>query len=99
MLEVADSGGHSSFAFVVPADPAWAGALASITLAGPGGTFTLDSESDIPMAILRNPRTGQVRGFLRGPPQPAAMDAARQAVGPGVDVLFSRGIPGAEAWR
>ena len=53
------------------------------------------------MAILRNPLTGQVRGFLSDLPQAAqaAMGAARRAAGPGMEVLFSRGIPDAAAWR
>ena len=90
----------SSFVFALPAQPGWADALASVTLSGPAGTATLDGDSDIPMAILRNPRTGQVRGFLRDPPP--ATQAAADAVGPrapGLEVLFSRGIPGAAAWR
>ena len=100
MPETTDGDGSSSFAFVLPVQAEWKGRLAAITLTGPGSSFTLDGDSDLPMAILRSPRTGQVRGFLRGPPPtPSAMDAAGQATGPGLEVLFSRGIPGAEAWR
>ena len=101
MPEVADGDGSSSFAFALPVRPGWETNLATITLSGPEGTVTLDEDSDIPMVILRNPRTGQVRGFLRNLPLPpqAAMDAAGQVAGPGLEVLFSRGIPGAEAWR
>ena len=100
MPATADGDGSSSFAFAVPVRAGWEGSLATITLSGPGGSVTLDGESDIPMAILRNPRTGQIRGILRDPP-PATQEAA-DAVGaraPGLEVLFSRGIPGAEAWR
>ncbi len=91
----------SSFAFVLPVRPGWADALASITLSGPDGSVTLDGESDRPMAILRNPLTGQVRGFLSDLPQAAqaAMGAARRAAGPGMEVLFSRGVPDPSAWR
>ena len=101
MPEVADGDGSSSFAFVLPARPGWAGALASITLSGPGGSVTVDGESDLPMAILRNPRTGQVRGILRDlpPATQAARAAAGRTAGPGLEVLFSRGIPDAAAWR
>ena len=58
-------------------------------------------DSDMPMAILHDPRTGQVRGFLRDLPSTmqAAMEAAGQAAGSGLEVLFSRGIPDATAWR
>jgi len=100
MPETADGDGSSSFAFALPVRDAWADELASITLSGPGGSFTLDGESDLSMAILRNPRTGQIRGILRDPLQ------AMQAAGDGgagraadLEVLFSRGIPGPEAWR
>ncbi|MYD93784.1 MAG: hypothetical protein F4Y02_08840 [Chloroflexi bacterium] len=102
MPEVADRNGGSSFVIVMPVRPEWAGALDSITLTGPGGSVTLDGESNRPMAILRDPRTGQVRGFVRdlaGPAQAAAMDTVGPAVGPGLETLFSRGIPSAEAWR
>ena len=101
MPEVADGDGSSSFAFVLPAQPGWAGNLASITLTGPGGTFTLDGESGRSMAILRNPRNGQIRGILRDvpPATQAAADALGHGVRTGLEVLFSRGIPGAEAWR
>ena len=103
----ADGDGGSGFAFVLPAEPGWAGELAGITLAGPGGTFALNDESDLPTAILRDPRTGRVRGILREAPLPAqaAMDAAAQsagpqsATGPEFEVLFSRGMPDAAAWR
>ena len=97
--EVVDGDGGSSFAFVLPAQPGWAGNLASITLSGPGGSVTLDSDTDIPMAILLNPSTGQVRGILRDIPQAdAAAALAPQAGLDSLDLLFSRGIPDAAAW-
>ena len=101
MPEVADGDGTSSFAFALPVQPGWEDALATITLSGPDGTVTLDGDTDNPMAILRDPVTGEVRGFLRDlPPQTqAAMDAAERAVEPGLQVLFSRGIPDATEWR
>ena len=101
MPATADGDGSSSFAFVLPVQPGWEGNLASISLFAPEGSFTLDAESDQPMAILRNPRNGQVRGILRDlpPPTQAAADAVGQSAGTGLEVLFSRGIPGAEAWR
>ena len=101
MPEVADGDGSSSFAFVLPVQPGWEGSLATITLDGPGGSVTLDSETDLPMAILRNPRNGQVRGILRDPPpdNQVAAAAAPGGAGSSVEVLFSRGVPGAQAWR
>ena len=100
MLVTVDGDGSSGFAFALPVRAGWEGSLATITLSGPEGSVTLDGESDIPMAILRNPRTGQVRGILRDPLQ--ATQAAADGAGvpaPGLEVLFSRGIPGAAAWR
>ena len=102
MPRAADGDGGSGFAFVLPAEPGWADELAGVTIAGPGGTFALNADSDVPTAILRDPRTGRVRAILRDVPPPgrAAMDAAaRSAVGPEFEVLFSRGMPGAAARR
>ncbi len=101
MKRMADGEGSSSFVFALPVQPGWEENLASITLAGAGGSFTLDGESNLPMAILRDPRTGQVRGILRDlpPPTQTAADAVGQAAGQGLETLFSRGIPGATAWR
>ena len=98
--EFADGDGSRGFAFALPVQPRWESSLASITLAGPDGSTVLDRESNLPMAILRDPRTGQVRGFLRDPPAmaQAAADAALPGA-PALEVLFSRGIPDAAAWR
>lgn len=94
----ADGARRSSFAFVLPAEPGWADNLASITLSGPGGSATLDRETDAPMAIFFDPASGQVRGIVRNPPRPEAPTAL---AGPqrGLDLLFSRGIPEAGAWE
>ena len=99
MPVVADGDGRSSFAFALPVQPGWE-ALSSVTLTGPGGSATLDADSGRPMAILRNPRNGQVRGILRDLPLPTrvAADEAAADAGPGLEVLFSRGIPDAGAW-
>ena len=55
----------------------------------------LDGDSNMPMAILRDPVTGRVRG-LHGVGDPVAMQAAdARAQGAGSpNVLFSCGIPG-----
>ena len=100
MPETADGDGSSSFAFVLPVRPGWEGNLASITLFGPGGDVTLNRDTNLPITILRNPRTGQIRGILRDPlpaMHAAADGGATRATG--IEVLFSRGIPGQEAWR
>ncbi len=98
MPEVADGDGSSSFAFVLPVEPDWAVRLASITLSGPGGSVTLDSDTDIPLFILVDPNTRQVRGILRDPPQAGASALTFQTGIDSLDVLFSRGIPDAAAW-
>ena len=67
MPEVADGDGSSGFAFVLPVEVGWEGTLSVIMLSGPGGSFALDAESDLSMAVLRDPRTGQIRGIPAGP--------------------------------
>ena len=100
MPEVADGDGSSSFAFVVPVDPGWADNLASITLSGPGGLARLDNDTDIPVSILLDPNTGQVRGILRDLPQAdTAAALVPQADPDSLDTLFSRGMPDAAAWE
>ena len=93
-------GEETSFVFALPVQSSWDN-LASITLAGPGGSAVLDDNTDRPMAILRDPRTGQVRAFLSDLPPEAqvAAETVGGAVALGMEVLFSRGIPGTEAWR
>ena len=98
MPEVADGDGSSSFAFVLPVQPGWAGSLANLTLSGPRGSTTLDSDTDSPMTILLDPSTGEVRGILRDMPQADAAALAPQAGPDSLEVLFSRGIPDAAAW-
>ena len=103
MPEIADGGGGSAFVFVLPTDALWPDELASITLSGPGGTATLDEDTERPMVILRNARTGQVRAFLRDPP-PASLAGSVVDVGalspePGLVALFSRGLPSPLEWR
>ena len=101
MPQVADGDGRSSFAFVLPVQPDWADQLASITLSGPGGSVTLDQDTDRPVTILRNPRTGQVRGILRDRPDAVRVrDDAVSALSqePGMEVLTSRGIPDPDDW-
>ena len=102
MPEVADGDGTSSFVFAVPVQAGWAGSLAAITLSGPGGTDTMDRDTDRPMVILRDPRTGQVRSILReARPEALAQPDVAGDLTPGsqLSVLSSRGIPDADAWR
>ena len=101
MPVVADAEGRGSFAFTLPVQAGWEDDLARITLSGPGGSFILDKDSDRPAAIVRDPRTGKVRGILTDAPHGAT---AADILGghdfePGLEVFLSRGIPDAAAWR
>ncbi len=96
-----DGDGESGFTFALPVEPAWETALASLSLDGPGGSVEIAEGSEPPMAILRDPATGQVRAIFRDLPsgslaQSAAEDLAPE---PGLEVLVSSGLPGASAWR
>ena len=101
MPKVADGDGRSSVAFALPSPPEWANSLASITLSGPGGSVTLDQNTNRPVTILRNPRSGQIRAILRGaaavPPDVNATVSAL-SLDPGLERLTSRGIPDPEDW-
>ncbi len=102
MPVIADAEGEaSSFVFALPVQAGWDDTLASITLSGPGGTATLDEDTNRPMAILRDPQSGRVRGFLRDPPPPAqaGRDGARVSRVRGLEVIRSRGLPDAAAWQ
>ena len=103
MPETADGDGGSSFVFALPTEPGWEEDLASIALDGPAGSAVLDGDTDRPMVILRDPRTGRVRGFLHEIPAVAIADDVVSADGispeRGLTALFSRGIPAAAAWR
>ena len=93
MEEPADAEeGTGMFVFLLPVQPGWE-ALASIALAGPGGTeFTLDGDTEATMAWIRDVRSGQVRA-IRGD-----LDE-RPSVPPGHVVRWSRGVPDRDAWR
>lgn len=103
MADVADGDGSRSFAFALPTRPEWADRLAGITLEGPGGSVALDlePEADEGMIMLRDPGTGQVRGFVRAP-EPGLDSRTVDivlAAEPDLVIQFSAGIPGAEVWR
>ena len=102
MPVVADGDGSSGFAFVLPVEAGWAGTLSAVTLSGPGGSVAMDGESDLSMAVLRDPRTGRVRAILRdlaGTVLTQADAAALVSPEPELEVLYSRGIPAGEARR
>lgn len=99
MSATADGEGGSSFAFVVPAHTSWGGDLARITLSGPEGTFTLEADTHRPAVIVRDPETGRIRAILRElPATTTRTDAASLSPEPGLEVLFSRGLPDPAEW-
>ena len=79
--------GSSGFVFAVPVT--WEGELETIVLAGGDGSVVLNEDTNLPMTILRDPVTGQVRAVLRSP----AAQAMASVGEPGLETLFSRGIP------
>lgn len=101
MLEIWDGDGSSRFTFALPVELAWATELAALALSGPGGSVEIREASAPPMAILRDPQTGQVRAIFRDlPAGPLARSAAESlAPEPGLEVIVSSGIPDLEAWR
>ena len=101
LAQVWDGDGRSGFAFALPAEPAWETELASLVLSGPDGSVEMTEGSEPPVAILRDPQTGQVRAIFRDLPSgPLAGSAAEdRAPEPGLEVMVSSGLPGASAWR
>ncbi|WP_419947848.1 leucine-rich repeat domain-containing protein [Candidatus Palauibacter sp.] len=100
MTEVADVDGRSAFTFVLPVEAAWQSELVSLELSGPDGVVEVREGSAPPMAIMRDPATGRVRAILGNlPPGPLARSVAEaRAPEPGLDIMVSSGLPGAEAW-
>ena len=98
--EVSHGDGRSWFVFALPAGPAWESELASLSLSGPDGEVEIREGSEPAQAIVRDPRTGQVRGILRGLMEDPLADSDLDALAaePGVEVLISRGVPGPAAW-
>ena len=96
MPEVADAEeGAQAFAFAVPVSDGLLAALASVTLAGPSGTTTIDQTTNRPIAMLRDPQTGRLRGILRNlPGSPLSRsDATYLSPEPGLEVIVGRGLP------
>ena len=86
-LDVDD--GRSGFVFAIPIT--WERTISRIRLSGAQDSFLLDRDTDLPMTILRDPVSGQIRANLRRPAA-QAMDAVEE---PNFEVLFSQGIPDA----
>ncbi len=92
MKSVAHREGRSGFAYTIPSRPEWEGELVTVELLGPGGSATIDRNTDRPTTIVRERATGHVRAFLRDLPAAWAADGVAQPQ-PDVEILFSRGLP------
>ena len=100
MTETVDGEGGSSFAFAVPAETSWGSDLVRVTLSGPDGSVSLDAERRARAgAIIQDPRTGRIRGIFSDlPPGTTRANAVALSPAPGLEVLFSRGLPDAVEW-
>ena len=100
MTETADGEGGSSFVFAVPAETSWVGDLVRIGLMGPEGFVSLDAESERAGAIVLDPRTGRIQGIFTGlAPGTTRAEVVALSPEPGLEVLFSRGLPDAAEWE
>ena len=103
MQEVADpeTEGDAGFTFAIPVQAGWAEALATITLTGPEGSATLarDDPASAAAALVLDATTGRIQAILHASPEQTVAADQRMFTSPGTVTLFSRGIPGPEAWR
>ena len=101
MQEVWDGDGRSGFTFALPVEAGWEAELASLALTGPDGSVEIREGSRPPMAIMRDPVTGQVRAILRDLPVGAMVPGALDVLAPepGLDIMVSDGLPSVAAWR
>ena len=101
MDEVWDGDGRSGFTFAIPARAGWEVELASLVLTGPNGSVEMREGSEPPMAIMRDPVTGQVQAILRDLPADAMVPGALDGLAPeaGLEIMVSGGLPGVVAWR
>ena len=104
MQQLAHGDGRSSFIFALPVQPTWESELVSLVLSGPHGEVEIRERSEPPMAILRDPQTGEVRAILRNLPDLRAGSLADMNLGTttrasALDVMISHGLPTRRDWR
>ena len=99
MTEFGDSEG-GGFNFILPVQADWQARLDQITLTGPEGVVTQDSEGDRTAALLLDTFTGQVRGLLHDwlVPRAGGPPARRVPPEPGLEIVTSKGVPDANDW-
>lgn len=103
MDEVADTEtpGGAGFLFAIPVRDDWAGALATITLAGPEGSVALEAgdTSRPATTLVLDAASRRIVAILRESPE-AQVAADGTGVGtPSTTTLVSSGIPSAIDWR
>lgn len=101
MQQVWDGDGRSGFTFALPVQDEWEVELASLVLIGPDGSVEMREGSAPPMAIMRDPETGEVRAILRDLPADAMAPGALEGLAPepGLEIMVSDGLPRLVAWR
>ena len=101
MQEVMDGDGRSGFMFALPVEAGWELELASLVLTGPNGSVEMRDGSEPPIAIMRDPVTGQVRALMRDLPAGAMVPGALDVLAPepGLEIMVSGGLPNLAAWR
>lgn len=101
MQQVMDGDGRSGFTFALPVEAGWEVELASLVLVGPDGSVEMREGSAPPMAIMRDPVTGEVRAILRDLTADAMAPGALEALAPepGLEIMVSDGLPRLVAWR
>ena len=99
MREVADGDGGAGFVFTLPISSGWADRLHLIELSAPGGVATLSQTGGPTMALLRDRRTGRIRGILRDDAGGGNVLGTLADVTADLVTLISRGLPDAAQWR
>ena len=92
MPEMVGCDGIPSFAFVLPPGPVCANNPASISLSRPVGSVTPDGDTGLPVCVLFDPSTGEVRSIPGDEPQLDEAASGPRAGADSVEVRFSRDI-------
>ena len=99
MNEIACAEG-AHFVIILPVESDWPGRLARITLTGPEGTTSIDSDGDRRIALMLDQNTGAVRGIFRNwlETWDTSLTGRRLTPEPGMEIIVSDGIPGRDSW-
>ena len=91
-----DQFGDKYFFFTTPIEPEWEGSLDRLVLTGPEGTVTVRADEARALAVIRDLRTGRIRGILRDwdGALPAALEPADA-----FEVTTTRGLAGSVRLR